>query len=62
MVLSILIVEQIGEDGRRAARVVELEREVGPALVQLLRPSSPDLGTPDEDTMAGGIVVGLVGL
>ena len=62
MVLSILIAEQIGEDGRRTARVVDLEREVGPALVRLLRPRSPHLDTPDEDTMGGAIVVGLAGL
>src|SRR6185437_16054107 len=60
--LAIRIIEQVGEDRCGEARVVELEGEVGPALVRLLRPGGPDLGTTDEDPMAGGIVVGPIGL
>src|SRR4029450_13651447 len=60
--LAIRIIEQVGEDGRVEARIVELEGEVVPALVRLLRPGCPDLGTPDENPVAGGLVVGPVGL
>src|SRR5919107_1219211 len=60
--LAIRIIEQVGEDGRREARIVELEGKVVPALVRLLRPGSPDLGAADEDPVAGGVVVGPIGL
>ena len=40
---------------RREARVVELEGEVVAALVRLLRPGGPDLGTTDEDPVAGAL-------
>src|SRR5215211_4152108 len=56
--LAIRVIEQVGEDGRREARIVELEREVVPALVRLLRPGSADLGAPDENPVAGRLVVG----
>jgi hypothetical protein len=61
MGFAIVVIGQIGEDRRSEARIAELEGEVGPALVRLLRPSRPDIGA-FEDEMAGGIVVGLVGL
>jgi hypothetical protein len=60
--LTIRIIEQVGEDGRGEARVVELEGEIVAALLRLLRPGSPDLSTPDEDPVAGDIVGGLTGL
>jgi hypothetical protein len=59
MVFAVLIIGQIGEDRCGESRIAELEGEVGPALVRLLRPSRLDLGAA-EDAMAGGIVVGLV--
>src|SRR4030095_5419524 len=37
-------------------------REVVPALVRLLRPSCPDLGTADKDPVAGSVVIGPIGL
>ena len=61
MVLAVLVIGQVGEDRCGEARVVELEGEIVPALFRLLRPSRPDLGAA-EDAMAGGIVVGLVGV
>src|SRR6202041_2711027 len=42
--------------------IVQLDREVVAALVGPLRPGGPDLGAADVDPMAGGIVVGAVGL
>ena len=52
---AIRIIEQVGEDRRREARVVELEGEVVPALVRLLRPGSLGLGTTDEGLMAAAM-------
>jgi hypothetical protein len=60
MVFAILVIGQIGEDGRVEARIAELEGQVGPALVRLLRPSRSDLGAAKDET-AAGIAVGLVG-
>jgi hypothetical protein len=37
MVLAILVIEQVGEDGR-SARIVELEGEIVAALVGALQP------------------------
>src|SRR4029450_1682845 len=37
--LAIRIIEQVGEDGRVEARIVELEGAGVPALVRLLRPT-----------------------
>jgi hypothetical protein len=59
--LTIRIIEQVGEDGRREARIVEL-REIAAALLRLLRPSSPDIGTTNKDPVAWGNVIGLVGV
>src|SRR5437016_5329149 len=42
--LAILVLEEVGVDGRREARIVEFEREVVAALVGALRPGGPDLG------------------
>jgi hypothetical protein len=53
--LAIRVIEQVGEDRRGEARVVEL-REIVAALLRLLRPGSPDLGTPDEDAMAAHVI------
>jgi len=41
---TILIVEQVGEDRRVEARIVEFEREIVAALVRALRPDGTDLG------------------
>ena len=57
-ILAILIVEQVGEHGRREALVVELDGEAITDFVRLLRPGSPDLGATDKDAMAGDIVGG----
>jgi hypothetical protein len=58
MALAIRIIEQVGQDGRREARVVELEGEVVTDLVRTLRSGGPDLGATDEDPVAGDIVGG----
>src|ERR1700734_1705601 len=60
--VAVLIVEEVGVDRRVEARVVQLDREVVAALVGALRPGGPDLGAADVDPMAGGVVVGAVGL
>src|SRR6202011_5192222 len=60
--LAIRIIEQVGEDRCGEARIVELEGEIVPALVRLLRPGGPDLGAPDEHPVAGSAVVGPIGL
>src|SRR5271156_2423529 len=60
--VAVLVVEEVGVDRRVKARVVQLDREVVAALVGALRPGGPDLGAADVDPMAGGVVVGAVGL
>src|SRR5438552_3028855 len=60
--LAILVLEEVGVDGRREARIVELEREVVAALVGALRPGGPDLGAADKDPVAGSVVTDPVGL
>src|ERR1700728_613740 len=57
-----LVVEKVGVDRRVEARVIQLDREVVAALVGALRPGGPDLGAAGIDPMAGGVVVGPVGL
>src|SRR6516165_7892153 len=60
--LAVLVLEEVGVDGRREARIVELEREVVAAFVGALRPGGPDLGAADKDPVAGNVVVDPVGL
>src|SRR5277367_1255475 len=60
--LAVLVVEEVGENRRVEARIVELEREIIAAFVGALRPGGPDLGPADVDPVAGGVVVGPVGL
>src|SRR5277367_6408547 len=60
--LAVLVVEEVGEDRRVEARIVELEREIIAAFVGALRPGGPDLGPAHVDPVAGGVVVGPVGL
>src|SRR5216683_4457586 len=60
--LAVLVVEEVGEDRRVEARIIELDREILAALTGALRPGGPDLGAADIDPMAGGVVVGPVGL
>src|SRR3984957_19859508 len=60
--VAVLVVEEVGIDRRVEARVVQLDREIVAALVGALRPGGPDLGAADIDPMAGGVVVGAVGL
>src|SRR6266581_1275011 len=60
--LAILVLEEVGVDGRREARIVEFEREVVAALVGALRPGGPDLGAADKDPVAGSVVADPVGL
>src|SRR5260221_14788659 len=60
--LAVLVVEEIGVDRRVEAGIVELDREIVAALVGALRPGGPDLGAADIDPVAGGVVVGPVGL
>src|SRR5689334_11161963 len=59
---AVLVVEEVGEDRGVKGRIVELEREIVAALVGALRPSGPNLGPAHIDPMAGGVVVGAVGL
>src|SRR5271165_1979029 len=60
--VAVFVVEEVGVDRRIEARIVQLDREVVAALVGALRPGGPDLGAADIDPMAGGVVVGAVGL
>src|SRR5579863_5463444 len=60
--VAVLVVEEVGVDRRVEARIVQLDREVVAALIGALRPGGPDLGPTDIDPMAGGVVVGPVGL
>ena len=53
--LAIRIIEQVGEDGRGEARIIELEGEIVPALLRLLRPGGPDLGRTFESPRRDGI-------
>ena len=59
---AVLVVEEVREDRRVEARIVQLDREIVTALVGALRPGGPDLGAADVDPVAGGVVVGPVGL
>src|SRR5579859_2047735 len=60
--LTVLVVEQVGENRRVEGRIVELEREIVAALVRALRPGGPDLGPAHIHAVAGSVVVGAVGL
>src|ERR1700738_1744906 len=60
--LAVWVVEEVGVDRSGEARIVQLDREVVAALVGALRPGGSDLGSADEDPMAGSVVVGPVGL
>jgi hypothetical protein len=55
------VIGQIGEDGG-GTRIAKPEGEIMLALVRLLQPGGPDLGTTDEDSVTGSVVVGPVGL
>src|SRR5262249_9433324 len=56
------VLDEVGVDRYREARIVELDREIVAALVGALRPRGPDLGTADIDPMAGGVVARAVSL
>ena len=60
--LAVGVVEQVGVDRSGEARVVELDRKIVAAFIGALRPGGSDLGAADKDPMAGGVVVGPVGL
>src|ERR1700730_14335544 len=60
--LGVLVLEEIGVDGRREARIVEVERKVVAALIGALRPGGPDLGAADKDPVARSVLADLVGL
>src|SRR5260370_3774935 len=60
--LAILVLKEVGVDGRREARIVEFEREVVAALVGALRPGGSDLGAADKDPVAWSVVADPVGL
>src|SRR5271166_6927121 len=59
---AVLVVEEVGVDRRVEARIVQLDREIIAAFGGALRPGGPDFGPTDIDPMAGGVVVGSVGL
>lgn len=42
--LTVLVVEEVGEDRSGEARIVELETQIVAALVGALGPGGPDLG------------------
>src|ERR1700720_4539628 len=60
--LAFGVVEQVGVDRSGETWIVQLDREIVAALVGALRPGGSDLGAADKDPMAGGVVVGPVGL
>src|SRR5258708_11607585 len=60
--LAAFVIEEVGVDRRREARIVELDREVIAALAGALRPRGADLGTADKDPVAWRVVAGPVGL
>src|ERR1700731_1322550 len=60
--LALGVVEQVGPGRSGEACVVQLDRVKQAALVSDLRPGGPDLGAADKDPMAGGVVVGPVGI
>src|SRR6516162_11214191 len=53
--------DQRGEDRRRKARIVELDREVFAACPRGLLPGRPELGRADEDAVIGSLVVLFLG-
>src|SRR6266436_6230133 len=59
---AVLVVKEVGVDRFVEARIVQLDREIVAALAGALRPGGPDLGAADIDPVAGGVVVGPVGL
>src|ERR1700694_1548036 len=53
--------DQRGEDRRREARIVELDREVVAARARGLLPGRAELGRAGEDAVIGSLVVLLLG-
>ena len=54
--LAVLVVEEVGEDRGGEARVVELEAQIVATFVRALGPGGADLGTADEDAVAGSVL------
>ena len=52
------VLEEPGVDRLREARVVQLDREVGPILSRAFRPGGADLGAADEDPVARHLLAG----
>src|SRR5262245_55494320 len=59
---SLSVLDEVGVDRRREARIVELDRKVVAALVGALRPGRSDLRPADIDPMARGILALSAGL
>src|ERR1700680_1573840 len=57
---AVLVLEQVGEDRRVEARIVELERVVLALLARDFGPGGSDLGAADIDAVGGRFVVGAV--
>src|ERR1700730_6515129 len=53
--------DQRGEDRRREARIVELDREIFPARARRLLPCGAEFGLAREDAIVGSLVVLLLG-
>src|SRR5438445_11808537 len=59
---AFLVVEEVGVDRSVEARVVQLETEIGAALVGGLGPGGADLGSADKDAVAWGVLADLAAL
>ena len=60
--VAVLVIEEVGVDRGGEARIVELEPEIGAALVRSLGPGGPDLGAADEDPVGGSVFGGAAGV
>src|SRR5262249_23323576 len=59
---GLTVVDEVGVDRSREARIIELDREVVAALARALRPGGADLGAADIDPMARSVLARPVGL
>src|SRR6266481_4213819 len=60
--VALVGVDQAGVDRSREARVVQLDREVGPVLAGGLHPGGAEFGVAGEDAVVRGLVVVLLDL
>ena len=62
VVVVVLAIEEVGEDGRVEARVVELDGKVVATLSGALGPGGANLGSADKDPVGGRAVAAPIGL